>query len=310
MRQAFAERLLHIAERDKRVVLLTGDLGFTVLEPFAERVPDRFFNVGVAEQNMVGVATGLAEAGFIPFTYSIATFASLRPYEFIRNGPVAHRLPVRIVGVGGGLDYGHNGISHYALEDVAIMRAQPGMTVVVPADADQVGSALDATWDLERPVYLRLGKEGSAIPGLNGRFELGRAATIGNGGDVAIVALGSAARQAVEAAELLEEEGVACTVAVVSSMNPTPVEDLAELFERVPAALTVEAHYLVGGLGSLASEVVAEQGSACRIVRCGVGEMPAGICGSPAKLYERFGMSPPQLARSALGALEMVGPLV
>src|SRR5215207_10205432 len=106
MRPQFAQGILELADRDDRVVLLTGDLGYTVLEPFAERFPDRFYNVGVAEQNMVGLATGLAEAGFVPFCYSIATFGTLRPYEFIRNGPLAHDLPVRIVGVGGGFDYG------------------------------------------------------------------------------------------------------------------------------------------------------------------------------------------------------------
>src|SRR6266480_3885113 len=120
MRRAFAETLAELAKEDPRIVLLTADLGFTALEPFADAFPDRFFNVGVAEQNMVGVATGLAEAGFIPFVYSIVTFACLRPYEFIRNGPIQHRWTVRIVGIGGGVEYGNNGLSHYGLEDVAV----------------------------------------------------------------------------------------------------------------------------------------------------------------------------------------------
>src|ERR1044071_7254868 len=134
MRKAFLTALAEIAERDPRVVLLTGDLGFMAMEPFRERFPERFFNVGVAEQNMVGVATGLAEAGFIPFVYSIMPFAVLRPYEFIRNGPIQHQLPVLIVGVGGGFEYGHNGLSHYGLEDIAVMRVQPGISVFAPAD--------------------------------------------------------------------------------------------------------------------------------------------------------------------------------
>src|SRR5690242_10172481 len=137
MRQAFTKALTHIAENDPRIVLLTADLGYTVLEPFAERFPDRFFNVGVAEQNMVGLATGLAESGFIPFVYSIATFACLRPYEFIRNGPVLQRLPVRIVGVGGGFEYGPAGPTHHAVEDVGVLRLQPGLAVVCPADYQQ-----------------------------------------------------------------------------------------------------------------------------------------------------------------------------
>ena len=119
MRRAFVRTLVELAAANPRLLLLTGDLGYNALEPFAERFPDRFFNAGVAEQNMVGMATGLAEAGFIPFCYSIVTFASLRPYEFIRNGPVLHRLPVRIVGMGGGFDYGPQGATHHGLEDLA-----------------------------------------------------------------------------------------------------------------------------------------------------------------------------------------------
>src|SRR5437763_8683060 len=121
MRRAFINTLVELAESDPRILLLTGDLGYLALEPFSERFPDRFFNAGVAEQNMVGMATGLAEAGFTPYVYSISTFASMRPYEFIRNGPVLHRLPVRIVGIGEGVDYGHNGMTHYALEDIALL---------------------------------------------------------------------------------------------------------------------------------------------------------------------------------------------
>ena len=124
MRAPFIAALLELAEQDERILLLTGDLGYLVLEPFAERLPERFFNAGVAEQNLLGVATGLAEAGFLPFVYSIVPFAVLRAYEFIRNGPVHQRLPVRIVGVGGGVEYGTNGPSHYGLEDLAVMRLQ------------------------------------------------------------------------------------------------------------------------------------------------------------------------------------------
>src|SRR5215211_9149428 len=142
MRRAFVQTLVELASQDPRVLLLTGDLGYMVVEPFAEAFPDRFFNAGVAEQNMVGLATGLAEAGFIPFVYSIVTFASLRPYEFIRNGPILHQLPVRIVGIGGGFEYGTAGVSHYGLEDIGVMRIQPGLTIIAPADFQQTRTAL------------------------------------------------------------------------------------------------------------------------------------------------------------------------
>lgn len=307
MRAEFLSTLVGLAERDPCVVLLTGDLGYAVLEPFAERLPERFFNVGVAEQNMLGVATGLAEAGLRPYTYSIATFASMRPYEFLRNGAALHRLPVRLVGVGGGFEYGPNGISHYALEDVGIMRLQPNVTVVAPADDAQVRAAMTALTDVEGPAYLRLGKDGDPVPGLDGRFELGRAELIGEGTDVALVALGPMARDAVVAAERLAAAGVAATVAVVSSFNPAPAEDLAELLSSVPLAVSAEAHYVVGGLGSFLSELVAERGLGCRVLRCGPSSMPTGITGSRDHLHELYGLSAKAMAQRALNALQLSG---
>jgi transketolase len=298
MRKAFASALGELAENDPRVMLLTGDLGFSVLEPFAERFPDRFVNVGVAEQGMVGLATGLAEAGFVPFVYSIATFASLRPYEFIRNGPILHSLPVRIVGVGAGLDYGFNGITHYALEDLAVMRAQPDIAILAPADPAQATAAVHASSAIEGPVYFRIGKASAAVPGLQGRFELGRLVLLGEGEDVAIVALGSIAGEAVRARELLAEQGIRATVAVVSSVQPAPVEDLVELLRELPLAITVESHYRTGGLGSLTAEVIAEHGLRCRLIRRAVDAMPRGLTGTAAFLEDFHRLSAPSLAES------------
>jgi transketolase len=304
MRSAFAQALLDLAAEDERIVLLTGDLGFAVLEPFAERYPDRFWNAGVAEQNMVGLATGLAEAGYTPYVYSIATFASMRGYEFVRNGPILHELPVRVVGVGGGMDYGHNGVTHYALEDVGIMRVQPGMSIVAPADPQQTRAALPALQELPGPVYLRLGKESQPVAGLDGRFALGRAEQIGEGRDVVLVALGGMAASAVEAAEQLAAAGVEASVLVVSSLNPAPTEDLVEALAGVPLALSVEAHYVNGALGSLVAETIAEHALGCRLVRAGVRATPIGATGSRPYLYDRHGLAPDQLVASVLQALD------
>jgi transketolase len=292
VRGTFVKTLVELAEADGRIVLLTADLGFTVIEPFVERFPDRFVNVGVAEQNMVGIATGLAEAGYVPYVYSIATFAALRPYEFIRNGPVHQRLAVRVVGVGGGFDYGTNGPSHHALEDLALMRAQPGLAVIAPADFEQARSALLATHELPGPVYFRLGKDDSSrVDGLDGRFRLGRVEAIGSGGDLLLVTTGSIARNAVAAAEALAARGVEATVLVAAGIAPPPAADLAEALERFDVAVTVEAHYVNGGLGSLVCEVAAEHGLPCRVVRCGVRELEPGRSGSEAYLNETHGLS-------------------
>ena len=304
MRQAFVQTLTELAARDPRILLLTADLGYLALEPFAERYPDRFFNVGVAEQNMIGLATGLAEAGFIPFVYSIVPFAVLRPYEFIRNGPIQHRLPVRIVGVSGGLEYGTNGLSHYGLEDIAVMRVQPGLTVIAPADAAQARTAVAATWDLPGPVYYRLGKDDKAVvPGLEGRFELGKLQCVRDGSDLVLIALGSVATEAAAAAQALTALGVSCSLVVAASISPAPVDELAKLLAQHRIVLTVEAHYRVGGLGSLVAEVIAERDLRCHLVRCGVDSLPDGRIGSQRYLHHRYGLSAEKLVESAVAAL-------
>jgi transketolase len=307
MRNAFVDELLTLAEQDERVMLLTGDLGFMVLENFAKRFPDRFLNCGVGEQNMVGVATGLAEAGFVPFVYSIATFSALRPYEFIRNGPALHNLPVRVVGVGGGFDYGHNGITHFALEDYAVMRTQPRITTVAPADADQARAALRATAGVPGPIYFRISKRGDALPGLDGRFELGGLTTVREGEDAAILAIGSIAHEAVEAAALLAQSNIDVTVALVSSFNPSPIDEIAALLSEMPAVLTVEAHYRDGGLGSLVAETIAEHGLGCRLLRAAVDRMPAAETGSQRFLEDRHELSSRHLAKQLERALDLVG---
>ena len=304
MRKAFVETLIELAARDPRILLLTGDLGYLALEPFADTYPGRFFNVGVAEQNMVGLATGLAEAGFIPFVYSIVPFAVLRPYEFIRNGPIQHRLPVRIVGVGGGLEYGPNGLSHYGLEDIAVMRTQPGITVIAPADAGQTRSAVATTWNLPGPIYYRLGKDDKAVvPGLDGRFELGKVQRLREGSDLLLIAMGSVATDVAAAAQELAARGISCSLVIVANVSPAPADDLAGLLARHPVALTVEAHYRVGGVGSLVAEIIAERGLRCRLVRCGVDSMPNGVTGSQRYLHQLFGLSAEKLVETAMIAL-------
>jgi transketolase len=308
MRGAFAKTLTELAAKDSRIYLLTGDLGYMALEPFAEKFPERFINVGVAEQNMVGIATGLAEAGFIPVVYSIVTFASLRPYEFIRNGPILHQLPVRIAGVGGGVEYGHNGATHYGLEDVGVMRVQPGITVVAPADAQQTKTALEKTYDLPGPVYYRLGKDDRiVVPGLDGRFDLGKVQVIREGKDLLLISMGGISFEVAKAAEILSKEGIEARVLVVASINPAPVEDLQRELGQFRQAITVEAHYACGGLASLVSEVVAQSGINCRISRCAIEDSPDGETGSQSYLYNKFGLSAESVAAKAKSMLCRVG---
>src|SRR5262249_94374 len=150
--------LARLAREDRRIVFLTGDLGFGVVEPFFAEFPERAFNVGVAEQNMLAMATGLAERGLLPYVYSIAPSASPRPFEFLRTGPVVHRLPVRILGIGGGVEYSNNGPTHFAVEDVGVLRTLPGLAIICPNDNEQTAAALETTKDDPGPIYFRLSK--------------------------------------------------------------------------------------------------------------------------------------------------------
>lgn len=308
MRNTFIRTLIELAERDERILLLTSDLGYMALETFAERFPQRFFNVGIAEQNMIGLATGLAEAGFIPFAYSIAPFAVLRPYEFIRNGPIAHHLPVRIVGMGGGLEYGYDGISHYGHDDIGVLRVQPGITILTPADYEQARSALLSTCHLPGPIYYRLSKDDhSIIPELNGRFELGRTECITQGKDLLIIAMGSIAGEAYQAVQDLKQQGIGASLLVAASINPPPLDDLRKKLSGHRLAVTVEAHHITGGLGSMVAEILAESGGRCKLVRCGIEEPLDGVVGSQRYLYDKYGLSGQMIAAKALAALQQIG---
>ncbi len=301
MRGAFLETLLELASQDDRILLLTADLGFTVLEPFQQTHPARFFNVGVAEQNMVAMSTGLAEAGYIPFLYSIGTFASLRGYEMLRDGPVLHHLPARIVGVGAGYEYGSAGITHHSLEDVAVMRAQPGLRVIAPADPEQTRAALRATWDDPGPVYYRIGKNDRvSVPGLDGRFTLDAPEVIHEGEDVLLVVMGAVAAEVVGVAQALQDEGIGAAVAVVSSLHPS--EALTELLARYSHIATIEDHYITGGVGSLVAEAIAEHGLHTRLRRFGARDMSGGRSGSQTFLRTQQGYAPEQL-RAAIAAM-------
>ena len=305
MRGTFIKTLVEIADRDSRIVLLTGDLGYLVIEPFAQKFPQRFFNVGVAEQNLVGLASGLAEAGFIPFIYSIVPFAVLRPYEFIRNGPILQHLPVRIIGTGGGFEYGINGATHYGLEDIGVLRIQPSITLIAPADFEQAREALLASWNLSGSVYYRLGKDDQTIvPGLRGQFEIGRVQQIRNGTGFLLIAMGSITSEVLKAAETLALNGISCALLVVSSLNPSPIGDLIKALSTFKIAMTVEAHYIIGGLGSLISEVIAESGLSCRLIRCGVRDTPTGITGNHDYMLRLNGLKSDQLAAVAQKELQ------
>jgi transketolase len=301
MRNAFADALLDLAAADERVWLVTGDLGFSVLEPFAERFPGRFVNAGVAEQNMTGLAAGLALAGLRPFTYSIANFPVVRCLEQIRNDVLYHQLPVCVVAVGGGLSYAQLGYTHHGLEDVAVMRALPGMTVIAPGDPVETRLALPAILARGAPTYLRLGKAGEPlVHRAPPAFEIGRGIELFSGSDVTLVATGSGLDLARQARETLVAGGRSVGLVSLHTVQPLDLELLRKLAQHSKWLVTVEEHRS-SGLGGAVAEACALHGIAARlrIVAC-TGETQA-VSGTQTYLRERMGLSVQSIVELVLG---------
>jgi len=254
MRNTFVHHLIEKAEADERVFLVVGDLGFSVVEGFVERFPDRFLNAGVAEQNMTSIAAGLAREGYRPFTYSIANFSTMRCLEQIRNDVCYHKLPVCVVAVGGGYMYGPLGPTHHATEDIAVMRALPGMRVFVPFGTASTRSAVDEILAEDKPAYLRLGRaDVEADPAGNGITPI-RAP---KGSGRAIVSVGQLDKEVIARAE---REGA--DLFAWCRIKPAPEAALWELAERYSEILVVEDHQREGGAYSAFSEVVSRLKSA------------------------------------------------
>lgn len=259
MRNTFLQALGEVAATNPRVWLLTGDLGYSVLEPFRERFPDRYVNVGVAEQNLTGIAAGLASCGKIVFTYSIANFPTLRCLEQIRNDVCYNELPVKIVSVGGGYAYGPQGYTHHGLEDLAIMRTLPGMTVVAPADPVETELATHAVAGHAGPCYLRLGKAREPlVHATRPEFKLGRAIRLRDGDDVTLISTGGLLGYALDTADRLAgSHGLGVRVLSMHTLKPLDEEAVSAAARQTHLIVTVEEHSITGGLGSAVADVLA-----------------------------------------------------
>lgn len=308
MRTAFFRTLLELAEHDERINLIVGDLGFGVVEPFAERFPKRFLNVGVAEQNMTGIAAGMALNGKVVFTYSIANFPTLRCLEQIRNDVCYHNANVKIVAVGGGFAYGSLGMSHHATEDLAIMRALPGMVVVAPGDPLEVEQATRAIAAHLGPCYLRLGRAGEPTvhrPGI--AFQLGKAITVRDGGDLTLISTGGLLETALRVAERLEKDGVRARVLSMHTVKPLDTEAVLAAARETRAIVTLEEHSIIGGLGGAVAEVLAESdGVKVAFKRVGLPSAFSSHVGSQEYLRAAYGLSEDEILKSLKPILDLI----
>jgi transketolase len=256
MRNAFADELTKLGDEDSRIVMLSGDIGNRLFDKFKANHAARFFNCGVAEANMMGVAAGLAMNGLRPVAYTIAPFVTTRCLEQIRTDVCYHEAPVTIVAVGAGLAYSGLGPTHQACEDIAFLRALPNMVVICPGDAYEVRSALRAAMKQDRPAYIRLGKKGEPLVhrGPLDDFQIGKAITIADGKDVCLLSTGNILPEAIEAAQKLEQQGISAAVVSFHTVKPLDEDCLEQVFDRFALVATLEEHSLIGGFGAAVAE--------------------------------------------------------
>ena len=305
MRDRFVERLTRMAERDPRIMLITGDLGFGVLNDFAKRFPRQFINAGVAEQNMTGIAAGLALEGHIVYTYSIANFVFMRCLEQIRNDAAYHDCNVNVVSIGGGFSYGALGISHHATEDLAIMRSLPGLTVVSPCDDWETSEATEALANAPGTSYLRLDKSTAGITRRPGEsFELGKIRQLREGHDVTLAATGGIIEEVLAATDELRREGIHCRMLSVHTIKPLDTHTLANAARETGGIITVEEHTIDGGLGGAVAENLLESDARpARFLRIGLRSGFSSIVGSQRYLRARYGMDREAIAAAVRDVL-------
>jgi transketolase len=259
MRNAFINTLIELAEKDKNIYLLTGDLGFSILEKFSQKFPERFINCGVAEQNMMGVAAGLALSGKKPYVYSIIPFITMRCLEQIRNDVCYQNLDVKIIGVGSGLAYGSLGATHHAIEDIAILRALPNMTVLSPGDPVETKELVLKSYQTKNPTYLRLNKSGEKILyNFNPEIEIGKPSILKEGENGAIIATGIFVGLGMEIIERLKEKGYNFKLISLHTLKPIDKETLLRELKDKQIVFTLEEHNIIGGLGSAVAEILIE----------------------------------------------------
>lgn len=298
MRDAFLKALTELAAADRRIMLLTADLGFGVFEGFAERFPHQYVNVGVAEQNMTGIATGLALEGHTVFTYSIGNFPTLRCLEQIRNDACYHGVNVNVVASGGGFSYGALGMSHHATEDLAILRALPDMTVVAPGDRWEAGEATLALARTPGVGYLRLDKTAaSTVPSGGETFGLGRARRVREGSAATLICTGGILAEAMTAASVLAEQGVECRVVSMHTVKPIDKSEIRSAALETGGIVTVEEHNISGGLGSAVAEVCMDENVRPGFFsRVALNDRYSSIVGEQAYLRERYGLDAAAIA--------------
>jgi transketolase len=304
MRDAFIKELTRQTAEDPSVVLITGDLGFGVLTSFAENYPDQYINAGVAEQNMTAVACGMAMEGYRAFTYSIANFTTLRCLEQIRNDVCYHDADVTIVSVGGGFSYGQLGVSHFATEDLAILRALPNMMVIAPTDPWEAAELTRQMAHIKGPKYLRIDKGSAGLPPDPDNTTLGKARRVREGTDATVFCIGAILSEGLAAAETLAAEGIELRVVAIHTLKPLDEDEIITAARETGGIVTVEEHSILGGLGGAVAECCLEAYAAPSFFRrIGLKDIYPAVVGDQDFLRAEYGLDAPAIIATVKEAL-------
>lgn len=300
IRGAFGEELAELGGVNPKVVALDADLcGSTQTSLFAKAYPERFFDVGIAEQDLITTALGLSLEGFIPFAATFAVFATGRAYDQIRNSVCYQRSNVKVIGAHGGITVGEDGASHQALEDVSLMRGLPNMTVIVPSDYEQTRQAVRFAAGYNGPVYIRLSRMNvPVVYGSDYKFDINKAIVLKEGSDVTLVTSGDILSEVIKAAEILEQKGINAEVINVPVIKPLDSETIINSVKKTKLAVTVENHSVNGGLGSAVCEVLSEKAPA-KVCRIGVNDC-FGQSGTPDELIKYYGLDAESIANKVV----------
>lgn len=305
MRKAFVESLHALAKKNRKIMLLTADLGYSVFEEFAKECPDQYLNMGVAEQHMTGFAAGLAMESKVPFIYSIVPFVTMRNFEQIRNDICYQNLNVKIVGVGAGYSYGPYGHTHHGLEDLGILRTLPNITLFTPGDPVETALVVQEAIKIKGPVYIRLGRAGEPI--LHTRkphLIVGKGLKLRDGGDITLFAINTMVKTALDVAESLEKKNIHATVVSLPTLKPLDEKVIHYARDNTKAIFTLEEHSIIGGLGSVVAEILAESHSGIVFKRLGVPDVFAEGIGNQEHMRDLSGISPKKIERQILSTLK------
>ena len=305
MRKTFIETIINLAETDKNIYLLTGDLGFSIFKGFAEKFPKRFINCGIAEQNMMGVAAGLAIEGKKPYVYSIAPFVTMRCFEQIRNDICYQNLNVKIIGMGAGFSYGADDFTHYAIEDLSILKSLPNLMLLSPADLIETKELVLQSYSKKQPTYIRLDKSGKMMHNGRSKIIIGKPFVFKDGKNAVLITTGTCLEIGISVAKKLESEGFSLKIISMHTIKPIDEKLLVKETQGQKIVFTLEEHSVAGGLGSSVAEILLENHiKNITFEKLGVPDDHKNIIGKQSYLKKHYGIDEAIVYRKIFNAIK------